>query len=250
MDCFVAFAPRNDGAETLDLIFKQFRRVGKGALAPCPPFNTLLEMVGTLPPPLVELRRTSPLCPPYGAVANFRTNFQTARGCAFAFSRHDAPEVCLTFHPPMKEGAGKAGRRLHPRSCAQEAHEWTTGSTGSIRLSLRDGVTAYFVLSSVTGLFATVDLRNDNASQPGWVDASPQGLTPASGRQDHTTSPSATVSAERSPDLVRSGQVLAKAGCSAVRPRAGRSLKALSGSPAIPFARPTLSRPPHPTARS
>jgi hypothetical protein len=111
-------------------------------------------------------------------------------------------------------------------------------------------VTAYFVLSSVTGLFATVDLRNDDASQPGWVDASPQGLTPASGRQDHTTSPSATVSAERSPGLVRSGKTLAKAGCSAVRPRAGRSLKALSGSPAIPFARPTLSRPPHPTARS
>jgi len=32
---------------------------------------------------------------------------------------------------PRKKGAGKAGRRLHPRSCAQCAHEWTTGSTGS-----------------------------------------------------------------------------------------------------------------------
>ena len=138
--------------------------------------------------------------------------------------------------PSKKEGAGKAGRRLHPRSCAQEAHEWTTGSTGSIRLSLRDGVTAYFVLSSVTGLFATVDLRNDDASQPGWVDASPQGLTPASGRQDHTTSPSATVSAERSPGLVRSGKILAKAGCSAVRPRAGRSLTSSQARPAIPCA--------------
>ena len=70
-------------------------------------------------------------------------------------------------------------------------------------------VTAYFVLSSVTGLFATVDLRNDDASQPGWVDASPQGLTPASGRQDHTTSPSATASAERSagPRAVRQSSV-------------------------------------------
>ena len=117
--------------------FKQFRRVGKGALAPCPPFNTLLEMVGTL-------RFAHP------TIVSVHT---------FAFSRHDAPEVCLTFHPLKKEGAGKAGRRLHPRSCAQEAHEWTTGSTGSIRLSLRDGVTAYFVLFPVTGWFATVALR-------------------------------------------------------------------------------------------
>jgi hypothetical protein len=33
---------------------------------------------------------------------------------------------------------------------------------------------------------------------PGWADASPQDLTPASGRQDHTTSPSATISRQRS----------------------------------------------------
>src|SRR5258708_15616327 len=63
------------------------------------------------------------------------------------------------------EGAGKAGRRLHPRSCAQEAHEWTTGSTGSLRLSLHEWFTAYFVLSPVTGLFATVALRVDDTSQ-------------------------------------------------------------------------------------
>ena len=44
---------------TLTIIDCAITRVGKGALAPCPPFNTLLEMVGTLPPPLVELRRTS-----------------------------------------------------------------------------------------------------------------------------------------------------------------------------------------------
>src|SRR5207237_3655278 len=34
-------------------------RVGKGALAPCPPLRTPQGMVGTLPPSLVELRRTS-----------------------------------------------------------------------------------------------------------------------------------------------------------------------------------------------
>ena len=70
------------------------------------------------------------------------------------------------LHPPSQtEGAGKAGCRLHPRSCAQKAHEWTTGSTGSLRLSLREWFTAYFVLSSVTGLFATVALRIDDTSR-------------------------------------------------------------------------------------
>jgi hypothetical protein len=41
---------------------------------------------------------------------------------------------------------------------------------------------------------------------PGWADTSPHDLTPASRRQDHTTSPSAPVSPKLSPDLVRSGE--------------------------------------------
>jgi hypothetical protein len=60
-------------------------------------------------------------------------------------------------------------------------------------------LTVSFVISPVTGLFATV--AGGNAS----VD-----LTPASGRQDHTTSPSAsvlfvssTISVHRIPSRVR-----------------------------------------------
>ena len=37
----------------------QFRSVRKGALAPCPPFRVTASMVGTLPPSLYEVRRTS-----------------------------------------------------------------------------------------------------------------------------------------------------------------------------------------------
>src|SRR5258708_16786424 len=74
------------------------------------------------------------------------------------------PRFCVNFTLPKTEGAGKAGCRLHPRSCAQEAHEWTTGSTGSFRLSPREWVTAYFVLSPVTGLFATPPSRMPEAS--------------------------------------------------------------------------------------
>jgi hypothetical protein len=62
----------------------------------------------------------------------------------------------------------------------ESAHEHT-GSAENIRPSLRNGFTAYFALSPVTGFFATV--------AGGTL---PANLTPASGRQDHTTSPSAS----------------------------------------------------------
>ena len=62
----------------------------------------------------------------------------------------------------------------------RNAHEHT-GSAEAIRPSLRDGVTVSFALSLATGLFATIASRNY-----------PQDLTPASGRRDHTTSPSAS----------------------------------------------------------
>ncbi|MGX9432216.1 hypothetical protein ACWKUA_43035, partial [Bradyrhizobium sp. LeoA1S1] len=58
----------------------------------------------------------------------------------------------------------------------------TTGSTEAFRLSLRDGVTVSFVLSSVTGLFCHRHPRQLLLLAS---------LAPASGRQDHTTSPSA-----------------------------------------------------------
>jgi hypothetical protein len=41
------------------------------------------------------------------------------------------------------------------QSCAKNAHEHT-GSAEAIRPSLRNGFTAYFVLSPVTGFLATV----------------------------------------------------------------------------------------------
>jgi hypothetical protein len=54
------------------------------------------------------------------------------------------------------EGAGKAGCSLHPRPRVQnkKAHERSHHRfTGVTRPSLRNGFTAYFVISSVTGLF-------------------------------------------------------------------------------------------------
>ena len=65
-------------------------------------------------------------------------------------------------------------------------------------------------------------------SKPGWADATPQDLTPASGRQDHTILPYAATSLVRSPVT------------------AHRSFD----PPCDPIARKTLPRPPHPSPRS
>ena len=78
----------------------------------------------------------------------------------FVFSRHRVPEACQKVSPTKVEGAGKTGCALHPRSRVQDAHSKKahehTGSAEAFRPSLRNGFTAYFVLSPVNGFLATV----------------------------------------------------------------------------------------------
>src|ERR1700716_1418594 len=59
-------------------------------------------------------------------------------------------------------------------------------------------LTVSFVLSPVTGLFCHRHQRIKVLSKPGRADLTSANLTPASGRQDHTTSPYATTSLVRS----------------------------------------------------
>jgi len=54
-------------------------------------------------------------------------------------------------------------------------------------------LTVYFALSPVTGLFCHRRLRTNVLSAPGRADITSANLTPASGRQDHTTSPYAAI---------------------------------------------------------
>ena len=83
------------------------------------------------------------------------------------------------------EGAGKAGCWLHPWVPCNKKHGGrTTGSTEAFRLSLRDGVTVSSALSLVTGLSCHHHPRQLLLLA---------NLAPASGRQDHTASPSAAV---------------------------------------------------------
>ena len=70
------------------------------------------------------------------------------------------PRFASSFALSKTEGAGKTGCALHPRSrvqlrTAERAHEHT-GSAETLRPSLRNGFTAYFVLSPVNGSLATV----------------------------------------------------------------------------------------------
>ena len=58
-------------------------------------------------------------------------------------------------------------------------------------------LTVSFVLSPVTGLVCHRRLRTNVLSAPGRADLTSANLTPASGRQDHTTSPYATTSLVR-----------------------------------------------------
>ena len=123
---------------------------------------------GLLPPSLAELRRTRSSHPPSPEGGLRRTGVllaMTVSGALIqisnnkrgsAFSRRDAPELCVDCHPlKEQEGAGKAGCALHPRSRVQKC---TKKTHTSIQVQRRHPAfpaqwfTAYSVLSPVTGL--------------------------------------------------------------------------------------------------
>jgi hypothetical protein len=104
------------------------------------------------------------------------------------------PRFCNV--PPRKsEGVGNAGCPLHPQPRVQKVE--------STRVSTADTpehpafphamvLTVSFVLSQATGLVCHLRRRNEAPlMSPVGQEAPSAALTPASGRQDHTTSPSA-----------------------------------------------------------
>ncbi len=66
-------------------------------------------------------RRSLALTCPGRHGLGFRFNCQTSRGYASSFSRRHASELCFYLRPRKKEGAGKTGCALHPRSRVQNA---------------------------------------------------------------------------------------------------------------------------------
>ena len=135
------------------------RRVGKGALAPCPPMHARCQNGGH-----------ASHCPPYGI------------SHASAFSRHELPEGWCVHHPSsIGEGAGKTGCWLHPWVPCNKKH-----GVGPQVQPERPGLPCAMVLR----------LMSCSPRCPGFSSHRPpglltRGLIPTSGDQDHTISPSA-----------------------------------------------------------
>jgi len=130
------------------------------------------------------------------------------------------------------EGVGNAGCPLHPRPRVHfvliERTRVTTSTPERPAFPHAMVLTAYVGLSPVTGLFCHRRLADIVLSLPGWANKTPQNLTPASGRQDHTILPSAK---------------------SVSRQRAVDRSQVPENPPCDPIARQTLPRPPHPIPR-
>jgi len=94
--------------------------------------------------------------------------------------------LACSFGPLVSEGAGNAGRPMRPIAACAEIVELRTRVVRSHRktpgIPRAMVLTASFALSPATGLFCHRHQRK----------LLPANLTPASGRQDHTTSPSAS----------------------------------------------------------
>src|SRR5712672_1062934 len=113
----------------------------------------------------------------------------------FATSRRDAPEALLDL--PPKEGVGNAGCPLHPRPRVHlvvvERTRVTTSTPESPGVPARNGFNGFLrALPGDRALLPPSPCGLKVLSSPVEPNEPPQDLTPASRRQDHTTSPSAS----------------------------------------------------------
>src|SRR3981189_2343379 len=161
----------------------------------------------------------------------------TTESGAYSYSSNTHSRPRRAMHPslarnlPPKKGVGNAVCPLHPRPRVHfvlvERTRATTSTPESPDVPARNGFNGFLrALPGEPGLFATITCGYV-LSKPGWADADSANLTPASGRQDHATSPYAATS------LVRSLFIAHKSLTSPRNPAAGK----------------TLPRPPHSTPR-
>ncbi len=104
----------------------------------------------------------------------------SSSGCAAAFPRREAPEVCVSLSL-KQEGAGNAGCALHPRSrvrnCAKKLHTSIQGSGEHPTFPAQWFYGLSRAHPGVSGFLAPVVLRK-LARQPGRALVPPQNLTP------------------------------------------------------------------------
>jgi hypothetical protein len=123
-----------------------------------------------------HLRMTVRLLQDDGGGGSFHQSKPPNR-CTSAFSRHTAPEFFKIHSPQKKRAQGRPGARctrglMCKDALGKSAHEHT-GSAEAVRPSLRNGFTAYSVLSPARpGLLVTVTPKKREL---------PRNLTPATG---------------------------------------------------------------------
>jgi len=113
----------------------------------------------------------------------------------FTPSRRNAPEPLINL--PPKEGVGNAGCPLHPRPRVHlvvvERTRVTTSTPESPDVPARNGFNGFLrALPGDRALLPPSPCGLKVLSSPVEPNEPPQDLTPASRRQDHTTSPSAS----------------------------------------------------------
>jgi hypothetical protein len=131
-----------------------------------------------------------------------RFNIQTAERHESALSRRGLRPSFASTAPEKQEGVGNAGCPLHPqprvRFALVKMHTSKRVHRNHPTFPHAMVLTVSFALSSVTGLFCHRRPRTDVVPKPGRADITSANLTPASGRQDHATSPSTASSLVRS----------------------------------------------------
>src|ERR1700716_2465382 len=105
--------------------------------------------------------------------------------CDSAFPRRKAPESCMNRSPKKTEGVGNAGCPMHPQPRMQSRKHTsvvTTGPPEKPGIPARNGFNGF--LRALPGDRACLS--------PSSAEMDSANLTPASRRQDHTPSPSAS----------------------------------------------------------
>src|SRR6266849_2823665 len=124
--------------------------------------------------------------------SNTASRSRGAMRCARVFDESSAP----------MEGVGNAGCPLHPRSRVHlvvvERTRVTTSTPESPGIPARNGFNGFLRALPGDRALLPPSLSGYVLSKPGWADLNSANLTPASGRQDHTTSPYAATSLVRS----------------------------------------------------
>jgi hypothetical protein len=143
-----------------------------------PTIHAVLSMVGTLPPSLVELRRTCALCPPYEFGVLGRQNGRHAT----TIPRRNRARVMQIAAPQIRRGRRECRvmaspmARLQTKKAGGSDHRLSRINRHSLRWCY-----GLYAPSPVSGLDSHRRLSRS------W-----QGLIPASGDQHHATSPSAS----------------------------------------------------------